>query len=566
MAGHVFITHSDITELYCDSWLMSCDVVPHVSRWFYRQIAKRGLYPGLAEVLHDLEDHKLPRPPGWSHHDGTRVISLLSWHNALSGRAKPPIPYLVNVGGIGEEKPEWYAEGARQFCVKAREELNDENRLTKKRSKPLVALPFVGVRGGRGGERRGAILRALLLQLDQCARECDIDIALVLSSRGSFIAAEKVRRELTGEMAQSTAWPELSQELRKSADDLANHARNESLVLFLGSGVSIGAGLPSWGELLASLAADAGFTPLEIEAIKKLHLLDQAAIIEHRIALGAPDGDAILGEKVANLLDFHFHSLSHSLLAGLPVREAVTLNYDRLFEQACDAQKDPESEPIAVLPYKPARNARRWLLKLHGCVDHPEDIVLTREDYLRYTDRRAALFGLVQGLLMTRHMLFVGFGLKDDNFHRIVDDVRKAMGPHKNQTSNPEDRLGTAIVFSSDDLHKTLFEGELDFVDLHVGEEKGFEKRARLLEIFLDYLLSEASKAPPPLLNPTFDAVLTDEEKKLRELLLPLQDQAFTVKKSSPVWEPIRQLLRSYGARPEKAGADQIRARNTQSR
>jgi hypothetical protein len=40
------------------------------------------------------------------------------------------------------------------------------------------------------------------------------------------------------------------------------------------------------------------------------------------------------------------------------------------------------------------------------------------EDYLRYESRRAALAGIVQSLLITKHMLFIGFGLQDDNFHR----------------------------------------------------------------------------------------------------------------------------------------------------
>ena len=34
---------------------------------------------------------------------------------------------------------------------------------------------------------------------------------------------------------------------------------------------------------------------------------------------------------------------------------------------------------VAVLPYAPAADCDRWLLKLHGCVTRPMDIVLTRE-------------------------------------------------------------------------------------------------------------------------------------------------------------------------------------------
>lgn len=63
---------------------------------------------------------------------------------------------------------------------------------------------------------------------------------------------------------------------------------------------------------------------------------------------------------------------------------------------------------------------------MHGCVDYPENIVLTKQDYIRYEDRFAALAGIVQSTLLTRHLLFVGFSLEDDNFQRIFDSVRKA--------------------------------------------------------------------------------------------------------------------------------------------
>lgn len=68
------------------------------------------------------------------------------------------------------------------------------------------------------------------------------------------------------------------------------------------------------------------------------------------------------------------------LLAGLPVAEFATTNYDALFERACAAA----GRPAAVLPYEPVMGHTRWLLKMHGSIDHPHDIVLTREDHLRY--------------------------------------------------------------------------------------------------------------------------------------------------------------------------------------
>ena len=48
---------------------------------------------------------------------------------------------------------------------------------------------------------------------------------------------------------------------------------------------------------------------------------------------------------------------------------------------------------------------------MHGCINHPEDIVLTRKDYIRYARKRAVLGGVLQSTLLTKHLLYIGFSL-----------------------------------------------------------------------------------------------------------------------------------------------------------
>ena len=75
---------------------------------------------------------------------------------------------------------------------------------------------------------------------------------------------------------------------------------------------------------------------------------------------------------------------------------------------------------------------------------------MTREDCLRFEERRAALAGIVQALLVTRHMLFVGFDLQDDNFHRIADAIRKVMTRPGNDGKRA--RLGTVVSVTENRL------------------------------------------------------------------------------------------------------------------
>lgn len=67
----------------------------------------------------------------------------------------------------------------------------------------------------------------------------------------------------------------------------------------------------------------------------------------------------------ADLLRTGGYSLAHGLLASLHTREAVTTNYDSLYETATRTA----NRTCAVLPYEPVLDQHRWLLKLHGTVE-----------------------------------------------------------------------------------------------------------------------------------------------------------------------------------------------------
>ena len=54
-----------------------------------------------------------------------------------------------------------------------------------------------------------------------------------------------------------------------------------------------------------------------------------------------------LGKRIAERFTVDHSSLAHALLAGLPVNEVVTTNYDVLFEGASAAV----GRPATVVPY-----------------------------------------------------------------------------------------------------------------------------------------------------------------------------------------------------------------------
>jgi hypothetical protein len=273
----------------------------------------------------------------------------------------------------------------------------------------------------------------------------------------------------------------------------------------------------------------------EREALQKLNPLDQAGVIEKR--LGGPEG---LREAVRDLFTSDHYGLTHALLASLPVREAVTTNYDELFEMAwADRGRRP-----SVLPYVLRPDADAWVLKMHGGVAHPEDIVLTREHQITYEERHAALAGIVQTLLITRHMLFVGFSLSDDNFHRIADDVRRVLRSLENR-GGARVPFGTAAVLRRRPLVEELWGEDLRWVGMGDSDEGG-APAARKLEIFLDYLLAR-TRGTDYLLDPRYVPLLGEGERALREALLGCVRGLPESARRTPAWWRVERFLADLG-------------------
>jgi hypothetical protein len=143
-----------------------------------------------------------------------------------------------------------------------------------------------------------------------------------------------------------------------------------------------------------------------------------------------------------------------------------------------------------VLPAESAAESRCWLLKLHGSVDDPERIVLLRDDYLRFEGEGVALAGSCRRC-STRHMLFVGYSLSDDNFHRLMHQVRSAVGERPKRPGG--DRFATALTPAPGELVHEVWEDDVSFVSTaHDGTHD-----PRRLAILLD-LVSALAVARPP--------------------------------------------------------------------
>src|SRR5262249_57390072 len=211
-----------------------------------------------------------------------------------------------------------------------------------------------------------------------------------------------------------------------SGRHLLDSIRDRRCVLFVGAGLSRGAGLPDWDGLLRGLAADLGLEDgaLPRDAGGQLSLdlcLDLAQWyadrhgrqnLEGRIhqLFGATEGSSPAVRP----------TLAHYLLLGMPFRLFLTTNYDDLLERGLTAmRRDPEVVCTPDGVFQTGQTERPCVVKLHGDATRRTPIVLTRDDFDTFFRNHPATAALLEGLLLNHTFLFVGYDLRDPNTRQV---------------------------------------------------------------------------------------------------------------------------------------------------
>lgn len=504
--GHVFVVEGDLTQIHADDVLVPCDGWLNVTRGWSSVIGPTE--PGDADWIRPVG---LAAPDGF----GTSGRPPVEVHRLLDGRRV----WLVNSGGRSGDLA-WLISGVAEAIRHVSSARGGAPR--HGRSRQLVAMPIFGVGDGGFGQQRGAVIKELLTALStELARQGAPDVALVVNKRADYAAAQSLRR---GSLADGRVQP------------LADRVRAGGLVLFIGSGASAGAGLPTWKDLLKELAERAGLDDDVGAAVLALPAPDAADVISANL-----DGED-LGAIIAQRFKQDGFALTHGLLASLRVPEAVTTNYDQLYENACLV---PHQQRLVVLPQRRRKGDEPWLLKLHGDLEPSSSIVLTRDHYVRFDADSVPLASVVQSHMVTKHLLFVGYSLSDENFIRLARQVRQLFA--RTGTGGTE-KVGTVLSLFTDPGRQRLWSDDLHFLPL-IGSRYADDMipiAARELEIFLDDLGVASCDEASYVLDPRYADLLTEADRALTPAVADLAELAGT-HPSTPAWTKVAAMLGELG-------------------
>lgn len=234
-------------------------------------------------------------------------------------------------------------------------------------------------------------------------------------------------------------------------DELVKAVENRrSVVAFVGSGLSRAVGLPSWSELLRDLVEVARpSVPLQnvsdlnaaVRAIDEGRFINAATLISRAI------GDAIGGDFVRSTVARRIRNCpvsqnrSHEILLRLGFPAIVTTNYDMLFEARLQQLGIPRIPSYSRTGF--VRNVRldsdtRFIVHLHGDVDHEPDIVVRWQEYDDLL--RSGALEHLRSLLSNKKVLWIGCGHGDPDLWLALAQCRAYPMPRSFQLVEDSDR------------------------------------------------------------------------------------------------------------------------------
>ena len=125
---------------------------------------------------------------------------------------------------------------------------------------------------------------------------------------------------------------------------------------------------------------------------------------------------------------------THRSFCKLPFNLVVTTNIEFLLEKGyqqvnryCRPLIDEEHLSID------SSGPEVKLLKFHGDLHHPKQLVMTEEDYDGFIERHPLLATFLANLLITRTALFIGYSLDDPDFRQVWQIIGDRLGKLRRQ-------------------------------------------------------------------------------------------------------------------------------------
>lgn len=217
----------------------------------------------------------------------------------------------------------------------------------------------------------------------------------------------------------------MKRELQLFVDKYIKSINSDTAAIFAGAGLSVASGLVNWKELLRDIAIE-----LQLDIDKEDDLISLAQYYENEKGGRGSINSQLIEEFTKDVAI----NDNHKIIASLPIKTFWTTNYDNLIEKSLEAEGKSVDRKICVenlASNKPRRDA--VVYKMHGDISLPHEAVLTKDDYDCYNEKRQLYTTSLQGDLISKTFLFIGFSFEDPNLDYILSRIKILLGSNRRE-------------------------------------------------------------------------------------------------------------------------------------
>jgi hypothetical protein len=210
-------------------------------------------------------------------------------------------------------------------------------------------------------------------------------------------------------------------------NDLIDDIARRKCVLVLGAGVSknstndAGSRPKDWKEFLL-LASDN--IPGKTEIRKQINSGDFLTACELiKKELGRDDFNTLVRQEF--LIPQFRPAVIHQHIYNLDSRIIITPNFDKIYDTYANTtshgsiivKKFNENDVADCI-----RRPEHLIIKIHGSVESPDNLVFTRKDYSEARTKYRDFYHLIDALSITHTFIFIGCGTNDPDIRLLLED------------------------------------------------------------------------------------------------------------------------------------------------
>lgn len=289
-------------------------------------------------------------------------------------------------------------------------------------------------------------------------------------------------------------WKTLETLMIKWPKEVISDISRRRCVIFLGSGISLnsvnadGRRPKSWLAFLESTLKDVQPKAHIKKLLKESDYLTACEVIKR--GLGKEEFTRFVREEFQN--PAYHEAEIHRKIFLLDSRIVATPNFDKIYETYANGQAHGsivvkhhyDSDVISSI-----RGPGRLILKVHGTIDSPNNLIFTRAEYAEARTKYAAFYEVLEALALTHTFIFLGCGVSDPDIKLLLEDTlfkhnssrshvmlipRKSL--HDSVIEVIQDTMNLNLIqYSPKNNHKELLDSISDLVQLVEDERENIK-------------------------------------------------------------------------------------------